>query len=370
MHAPGVDADRILLVGSGGTVGYGVLSHDLGVAGHIARRVSELTGRGTDLDVIASPAMSAAGAQATISSAKLARYDLVMITVGGFEALQLTPPSKRRHQLAALFDSVIAAAPASLSIVIVGVATMPSIINMPPRFAPLVVRAGERMNDQTVALAATRPQVTFAPFQPRAGHFPDTAGSDIYSEWSALVAPVVAIALDAHAARPTDPVDEEARLHALRELTFDDRGPDERIDRIVANARDLFGTSGAALNFIDSEESWAKAAVGMPRESSPRSTAVCATTILTPSVLVIEDTAMDARFSSLATGDDPVRFYAGYPLEAPDGHRVGALCIVDTAPRAFTGSDASLLRDLALRVQALLWENLERRATRARAPHL
>jgi GAF domain-containing protein len=50
-----------------------------------------------------------------------------------------------------------------------------------------------------------------------------------------------------------------------------------------------------------------------------------------------------------------VRFYAGYPLEAPDGRRVGALCIVDTSPRSFSKREAALLRGLTLRVQHELW---------------
>ena len=51
-----------------------------------------------------------------------------------------------------------------------------------------------------------------------------------------------------------------------------------------------------------------------------------------------------------------VRFYAGYPVEAPNGMRVGALCLTDPVPRAFSRADEALLRELALRVQALLRE--------------
>jgi len=59
-----------------------------------------------------------------------------------------------------------------------------------------------------------------------------------------------------------------------------------------------------------------------------------------------------------------VRFYAGYPLEAPEGVRVGALCVVDTKPRRFSPAEASLLRDLALRVQAVLWTEARSRSRR------
>lgn len=364
VHAPGANADRILLVGSGGTVGYGVLSHDLGVAGHLARRVSELTGRGTDVDVISAPEMGPAGAQAAISGTRLSRYDLVMLTLGGFESLQLVPPSKWRRQVGSLFDSIIATGPASLTIIMVGVAVMPSLIRVPARAQPAVVRAGNRMNEETQALAATRGQVVFLPFAPRPGDFASVAGSELYGEWSAMVAPAIARELDAHAAHAHDPIDEEARQRAVRDLAAN-IGPDERIDRLVTNARDLFGVSGASLNFIDGDEQWTPSAIGMSREPVPRGEALCDMTIRTPDVFVVEDTAADDRFAAWSTRADPVRFYAGYPVEAPDGQRVGALCIVDSSPREFSGADATLLRDLALRVQALLWENLGAAETRA-----
>ena len=50
-----------------------------------------------------------------------------------------------------------------------------------------------------------------------------------------------------------------------------------------------------------------------------------------------------------------MRFFAGYPLEAPDGRRVGALCVVDTSPRSFSKPEEALLRALTLRVQVELW---------------
>jgi GAF domain-containing protein len=52
--------------------------------------------------------------------------------------------------------------------------------------------------------------------------------------------------------------------------------------------------------------------------------------------------------------DHRVRFYAGYPIETPNGIRIGALCLLDPLPRGFTRADEALLRELALRVQAAL----------------
>lgn len=362
VHAPGRDADRILLVGSGGTVGYGVLSHDLGVAGHLARRVSQITGRGTDIDVIAGPDMGPLAARAALASVNLARYDAVMFTFGGLEALQLMPRGRWRGQLRSLVAFIGGAAPASLTVIVIAVAAMPSIIPMPARFAPFVIRAGKALNEETIALAAVDPQMRFVPFVPRAGDFSSLARGDVYNEWSAMVAPDVALALDAHAAHLDDEVDEAARMRAVTAMNLHDH-PDERVAKIVASARDLFGAHGASLNVIEDDRQWACASSGVPHAGVPRDESLCNTTIGTPGLFVVEDTLEDDRYRarSWTTGPDAVRFYAGYPVEAPDGQRVGALCIVDTKPRVFAGSDAMLLRDLALSLQALLWENALRR---------
>ena len=41
-----------------------------------------------------------------------------------------------------------------------------------------------------------------------------------------------------------------------------------------------------------------------------------------------------------------IRFYAGYPLKAPDGHKVGTLCVIDTEPRDIADDDLNTLRQL------------------------
>jgi PAS domain S-box-containing protein/diguanylate cyclase (GGDEF)-like protein len=71
-------------------------------------------------------------------------------------------------------------------------------------------------------------------------------------------------------------------------------------------------------------------------------------------VLVVEDARLDARFHDkpLVTGANPIRFYAGVPVRSPDGHSLGALCVIDSKPRAgFSQEDRSRLQDLARLVE-------------------
>jgi len=152
-------------------------------------------------------------------------------------------------------------------------------------------------------------------------------------------------------------VDEPARQAALDALHVVDSATDARIDRIARTARDLLGASGASVTFLDHERQWIKSAVSMSRSDTARAISFCNTTISRPELFVVEDAAQDHAFAAhpWVVGEEQVRFYAGYPVEAPNGERVGALCVVDTKPRHFSGAEAALLRELALRVQTLLW---------------
>lgn len=69
--------------------------------------------------------------------------------------------------------------------------------------------------------------------------------------------------------------------------------------------------------------------------------------------VVVADTHRDRRFRDdpLVRGRSQVRFFAGHLLEAPGGHRLGVLSIMDVAPRDLSPTDRDLLRDLALWVQ-------------------
>ena len=48
------------------------------------------------------------------------------------------------------------------------------------------------------------------------------------------------------------------------------------------------------------------------------------------------------------------RFYAGAPLRTADGLVLGALCLLDTQPRALEEEEMELLRDMADDVAALI----------------
>ena len=40
-------------------------------------------------------------------------------------------------------------------------------------------------------------------------------------------------------------------------------------------------------------------------------------------------------------------FYAGCPVHAPDGHRIGTVCLIDKKPRSFSSTEEKTLKDFA-----------------------
>jgi hypothetical protein len=136
----------------------------------------------------------------------------------------------------------------------------------------------------------------------------------------------------------------------------------------------VFGVQSAAVTLVDATTQHHTSQAGRELADGPRRTAFCDHTIRNDEPLVVEDALTDERFvdfPSVTSGQ--VRFYAGHPLTAPGGARVGALCVVDDQPRSFSEGDLAMLGELASWAQRELdrAEELSRAAEMQRAllPH-
>ncbi|MDX5409467.1 MAG: sensor domain-containing diguanylate cyclase [Thauera sp.] len=148
---------------------------------------------------------------------------------------------------------------------------------------------------------------------------------------------------------PPLPPDESRRIETLRALNILDTAPEERFDRLTRLAKRLFNVPIALVSLVDTDRQWFKSCMGLAATETTRDVSFCGHTILDDDTLVVADAALDPRFADnpLVTGPPGIRFYAGCPLRAANGSKLGTLCVIDTAPRSFGADDLALLRDLA-----------------------
>lgn len=357
--AVGPNADRLLLVGAGVSVGYGVTSGELALGGQLSRRLSAATGRGTSIDTVTRFGLRARDVRAVLLGVDLERFDALVLTVGSDEALHLVSAGRFRVELAELFEWLDANAPARFGVVIIGIPDVTSIMKLPALFERAVKRQCEVLGTVVKEVGREHGRVTYAPFIPALGNLERDDDSHVYARWADLIVPTIARVLDAHVADPRDPatIQEHRRQTALDDLGILDTDGEARYDQIVADARDLFGVQGASITFIDRDRQWSKSSVGMNPADSPRGSALGDATVQNGKLLVVEDASLEQRFAGhpWVAGSFAIRFFAGFPIEAANGERVGALCISDTEPRSFTLAEDALLGVLARRVQIELW---------------
>ncbi|ENA0609701.1 sensor domain-containing diguanylate cyclase [Enterobacter bugandensis] len=152
---------------------------------------------------------------------------------------------------------------------------------------------------------------------------------------------------------PGVPDNEEDRLKSLYLTGLLDTRDDERFERLTRLARKVFQVPVALISLLDRDRQLLMACQGLGIRETPRNVSFCAHAVLQEGPFIVTDAAQDERFhdNPLVTGEPYIRFYAGYPVNLPDGATAGTLCLIHTSPRSFTEEDIASLRDLALIVE-------------------
>jgi PAS domain S-box-containing protein len=150
----------------------------------------------------------------------------------------------------------------------------------------------------------------------------------------------------------TDDELEQGRIAAVKSLNILDTEPESAFDEAVNLAAVICGTPISLITLLDGKRQWFKAKVGLAVSETPQEQAFCAHAIRGRELFVVNDALSDSRFQNnpLVTGDPHIRFYAGMPLQTPEGHALGTLCVIDTVPRELTGQQKTALAMLSRQV--------------------
>lgn len=146
------------------------------------------------------------------------------------------------------------------------------------------------------------------------------------------------------------PHDEAERLRQLRALALLDTAPEAIFDTLARLASAVCQTPMALVSLVDEHRQWFKANIGLAGvQQTPRDLAFCAHAILESGCMEVPDALLDARFAdnALVTGEPRLRFYAGAPIAAPGGQRIGTLCVLDRQPRRLSVEQRQQLAELA-----------------------
>lgn len=137
------------------------------------------------------------------------------------------------------------------------------------------------------------------------------------------------------------PLNEDARVAALRSLAVLDTAPEAGYDEVVGIARALFDAPMALVSLVDSNRQFFKARAGLDAVETGRDVSFCAHAIAEDAPLIILDAAADPRFcdNPFVTGPPFVRFYCGAPIILSSGLRMGSLCVIDQQPRPSVPQD-------------------------------
>jgi GAF domain-containing protein len=152
------------------------------------------------------------------------------------------------------------------------------------------------------------------------------------------------------------PAHELQRLASLLRHKLLDTPPEPRFEAITRIAAAATGAPVALISLVDAQRQWFLCKVGLDSDETPREVSFCGHAICGAEPLIVPDALADSRFADnpLVTGPPHVRAYLGAPLLAGEGHALGTLCVIDHAPRQWSGRDIALVRDLAFLTGAMI----------------
>ena len=145
------------------------------------------------------------------------------------------------------------------------------------------------------------------------------------------------------------PANEMDRIISLADYDLDYSAHHDDFKDLLKLAAKVAGTSISLVNLIDNYTLWTISNHGMSNGNTPREESVCQHTIVSNDHFEVPDFTKDDRFKNepFVTGGPELRYYYGVPLTTPDGHNLGALCVLDTGPKTLSPEKTELLKIIA-----------------------
>jgi len=128
---------------------------------------------------------------------------------------------------------------------------------------------------------------------------------------------------------------EQGRLHALHSYDLIDCEVDPAFQAIMRTVANICEVEFSLIVLVDQDRQYFLSKNEKLFREAPRGITFCAAAIREPSeTFEVSDATKDARFSAdqIVTGKSGIRFCAAQPLTTPDGHAIGALCLMGRAP--------------------------------------
>jgi hypothetical protein len=192
-RARGVQPARLLLIGDAPAAGYGVATHELSVAGHTARALSALIGRGVEVQIYAYPQLTVQKVTRYLKETDrddFDRYDAIILMLCAADALKLTSPGvwRRQLQLSLALLEQRSAAPTFVTTT----ADLTRVETLSPRLRFIAGSHAQRLDRETKNVNEARGYPTI---QLCSG---SDSASSAYEAWSQQIAAAIATALYGH----------------------------------------------------------------------------------------------------------------------------------------------------------------------------
>lgn len=160
------------------------------------------------------------------------------------------------------------------------------------------------------------------------------------------------------------PANEAQRQQFLQRLALSTQKSYPALDQITEMAQSLFDVPIALISIVESEQQCFISNQGLGVDSTARDISFCGHIVANGAPMLVEDARLDPRFADnplVLLKENPVIFYAGYPLTLNNGLHVGTLCLIDHQPRQLNAQQQAHHQRLARMAQAILekeWQQI------------